>query len=609
VYREEIELKKKISSLLISVVLATLLIPGAAFAENVETQAESVGVQYKTHIQDKGWETEWKADGALSGTVGEWKRLEAIKVELTGDVPENANIETWVHVQNEGDLGPFVMGEAAGTEGKGLRLERITFVLNNLPGYTLRYNVQVQNKGWLMDEEDTTSWFVGGQSAGTEGEGLRLEGIKMVITKDADLTDYQEALDSVSETNYTTESWAVYQAVVEANVVTAQNTQEEVYQATINILKAQKNLVTMSDLAAYEAALAAVNEDQVKEGWTAYQAVLTANVVTAQNTQEEVDTATANILAAQKNLVFYSDMTAFNEAITLYVALGADSNYTPYTTETWDAYGAKCEEYGSLVDGVWDYDVISKDNSQSVVDAAVANINTLLAVLEDAADLSTFLASRDIEQGSYTTVSYEAYQADARVVAVAEIPTETLKGYSQGVVDAYTATLLALQNEILVMGADLTNYNEALAAVDKDDYTQISWTTYQDVVAANQVNGDNTQTQVDAATARIIAAQKLLIFSAQYVVDHAGMTGSEFGKLTVGDNILTIANEFIEAAGIDSDDYTVTFTRVDSGSTVINEETGEITSAGDLGTTVYFTITPIDGSDSANTINIGLTIA
>ncbi|MGE4508136.1 MAG: hypothetical protein AB7D16_05845 [Eubacteriaceae bacterium] len=108
-------MKKKISSLLISVVLATLLIPGAAFAENVETQAESVGVQYKTHIQDKGWETEWKADGALSGTVGEWKRLEAIKVELTGDVPENANIETWVHVQNEGDLGPFVMGEAAGT--------------------------------------------------------------------------------------------------------------------------------------------------------------------------------------------------------------------------------------------------------------------------------------------------------------------------------------------------------------------------------------------------------------------------------------------------------------------------------------------------------------
>ena len=589
-------------------VMTLVFMSGSVGAQELVSAQETVGVRYKTHIQDKGWESDWKTDGTLSGTVGEWKRLEAIKVELTGDVPEDANIETWVHIQNEGDKGPFVMGEAAGSEGKSQRLEEITFQLNNLPGYTIRYNVQVQNIGWVMDENDTTTWFIGGEPAGTEGKGLRLEGVKIVITKDADLTDYQEALDSVSEENYTAESWTIYQEVVEANVVTAQNTQEEVYAATINILKAQKNLVGMSDLTAYEAALAAVTEDQVKEGWAAYQEVVDANVVTAQNTQNEVDTATANILAAQSKLVFYADMTAFNEAIGFYALYGADSAYTPYSTASWDAYVSTCEEYGTLTDGEWTYDVISKENTQAIVDAATLDISAVLEDLEGAADLSAFLAARDMEQGPYTSASYEAYQADSRVLAIVEIPTETMKSYSQGVVDGYTATLIALQEEILVFGADLSNYDAALSAVTAANYTANSWLVYQEIVTANQVTVDDTQAVVDAATAKIVAAQNDLIYKASYVVAHAGMSGSEFGTLTIGDNILTMANEFIEDVGIDSTDYVVTFTRVDSGSAEIDEESGEIISAGDPGTTVYFTITPVDGSESARTINIGLSI-
>ena len=144
---------------------------------------EPLGIHYLTHIQDYGWETDWVTAGALSGTSGQSKRLEALKVELTGDVPEGASIDTAVHVQNQGDLGPFAMGTAAGTSGLGLRLENICLTLNNLPGYSLRYNVHVQNQGWLRDEADPGSWFTSGEVAGTAGLGLRLEGIRIALVK------------------------------------------------------------------------------------------------------------------------------------------------------------------------------------------------------------------------------------------------------------------------------------------------------------------------------------------------------------------------------------------------------------------------------------------
>ena len=46
------------------------------------------GISYVTHVQSYGWQgkeadpTTWKADGKLSGTVGESKRLEAIRIKL-----------------------------------------------------------------------------------------------------------------------------------------------------------------------------------------------------------------------------------------------------------------------------------------------------------------------------------------------------------------------------------------------------------------------------------------------------------------------------------------------------------------------------------------------
>lgn len=149
----------------------------------VVSAEEAFGVQYQTHIQDIGWETDWRTDGELSGTEGQSKRLEALKVELTGDVPAGATIDTEAHVQNYGNMGPFAMGTAAGTSGAGLRLENICLTLENLPGYTILYDVHVEKQGWLRDENDASTWFKSGETAGTSGLSLRLEGIRIKLVK------------------------------------------------------------------------------------------------------------------------------------------------------------------------------------------------------------------------------------------------------------------------------------------------------------------------------------------------------------------------------------------------------------------------------------------
>ena len=63
--------------------------------------------------------------------------------------------------------------------------------------------------------------------------------------------------------------------------------------------------------------------------------------------------------------------------------------------------------------------------------------------------------------------------------------------------------------------ADLTAYNAALASVSESDYTEDSWTTYKAVVNANVVSVENTQTEVNTATANITAAQGSLVTKAK----------------------------------------------------------------------------------------------
>lgn len=149
-------------------------------ASNGETDGR---VNYMTHVQDYG-DQSYVYDGSVSGTSGESKRLEGIRIKLNNDkTGVTGGISYLTHVQNEGwqgDINDITTwkhdGEFSGTSGKSYRLEAIKIALTGemAKRYDVYYRVHVQNFGWL-------DWASNGEIAGTTGYSYRLEGIQIKL--------------------------------------------------------------------------------------------------------------------------------------------------------------------------------------------------------------------------------------------------------------------------------------------------------------------------------------------------------------------------------------------------------------------------------------------
>ena len=94
----------------------------------ITVSGDNLGVRYTTHCQTYGW-LPWVSNGEMSGTQGEAKRLEAIKIELTGANAQNYDIYYRVHAQSFGWLDWAKNGAPSGTAGYAKRLEGIQIIL------------------------------------------------------------------------------------------------------------------------------------------------------------------------------------------------------------------------------------------------------------------------------------------------------------------------------------------------------------------------------------------------------------------------------------------------------------------------------------------------
>ena len=128
-------------------------------------------VNYSTHVQTYGWQN-FVSDGAMSGTSGEAKRLEGIKIQLNKDIDGSITYKT--HVQTYGWQNWVSDGAMSGTSGEAKRLEGICIKLEGKAknSYDVYYRVHVQSYGWL-------DWAKNGEMAGTSGLAKRLEGIEI----------------------------------------------------------------------------------------------------------------------------------------------------------------------------------------------------------------------------------------------------------------------------------------------------------------------------------------------------------------------------------------------------------------------------------------------
>ncbi len=150
--------------------------PGSSIGSFRQAGADA-GINYRTHVQSFGWQA-WKANGEMSGTSGQAKRLEGIEVKVD-NLGISGGVQYKTHIQSYGWEKDWKRnGQMSGTSGQAKRLEAIQIQLTGELGrrYDVYYRVHAQSYGWL-------DWAKNGASAGTAGYAKRLEGIEIRLVE------------------------------------------------------------------------------------------------------------------------------------------------------------------------------------------------------------------------------------------------------------------------------------------------------------------------------------------------------------------------------------------------------------------------------------------
>lgn len=255
---------------LLTLLLFALFIP----IQTVFAETDIIPVLSRGHIENLGdypADHTWIESPEIIGTVGQSKRIEGFELKPDADVASEIELRYNVHVQNlgwlydENDPSTWAKnGDYAGTRGKGLRIEAIKIVLldttgKQVSGYHVRYHGHVQNIGDLPSASE--EWFLDGEQLGTVGSSLRLEALKLEIVKDAttgtDLSAYTaliKQIESLNESDFSKTSWNNLQSVVSQNKIDEQSSSAEIATAIATIQKAMNQLEDLTQSTIYSKA-------------------------------------------------------------------------------------------------------------------------------------------------------------------------------------------------------------------------------------------------------------------------------------------------------------------------------------------------------------------
>lgn len=137
------------------------------------TVAQPRPVEYRAHAASLGW-MGWVRDGALAGTTGQSRRIEAIQVRFPDGQPWSGTIQCSAHSANIG-WGSWVgASSTCGTTGRSLQLEAIKLRLTGEAANQMDvwYRVHSRQVGW-------SGWATNGAAAGTQGRSLRAESVEI----------------------------------------------------------------------------------------------------------------------------------------------------------------------------------------------------------------------------------------------------------------------------------------------------------------------------------------------------------------------------------------------------------------------------------------------
>lgn len=144
-----------------------------------------VGVKYMGFVDS--WDTEWTSDGLSLGIPESNPGYDAVQLQLTGTaIPADAKItyRTFSRCQTEENFkwtdyvsNGATAGDVTITDTVTAPIEAIQIKLENMPGYSVMYQVYVQGRGWQQ-------WVSDDAMAGTTGCAQIIKAIRVrIVTK------------------------------------------------------------------------------------------------------------------------------------------------------------------------------------------------------------------------------------------------------------------------------------------------------------------------------------------------------------------------------------------------------------------------------------------
>ncbi|MFD1393830.1 C39 family peptidase [Lacticaseibacillus jixianensis] len=156
---------------------APTVIQADTSTNNVTQAVATPSLTYQTHVAYKGWLAPSKP-GAVSGTMGEARRVEALRIKLILPSGISGGLNYQTHVQNIGWQKPVGNGQLAGTTGRSLAVQALRVNLTGAVAnqYSIYYRAHVQNVGWTAYAKD-------GEAVGSTGMNWRIEAIQIALVK------------------------------------------------------------------------------------------------------------------------------------------------------------------------------------------------------------------------------------------------------------------------------------------------------------------------------------------------------------------------------------------------------------------------------------------
>ncbi|MBU5211840.1 S-layer homology domain-containing protein [Heyndrickxia oleronia] len=252
--------------------------------------------------------------------------------------------------------------------------------------------------------------------------------------------------------------------------------------------------------------------DYTTDSWSNYQTQLTAAQKVLENpnaTQEEVNQVLADLTAAYDAL---QEVPGVNkEPLQAKVDEAKDLDASDYTAETWAAYQEQIKAAQAVLD---DEDATQEEVDQALEDLTAAydalqevpgvNKEPLQAKVDEA---------KDLDASDYTAETWAAYQEQVKAAQAVLVDEDATQEEVDQALEDLTAAQEALKEVTGVNKEKLQSKVEEAAGLTETDYTSDTWTNYQtQLTAAQKVLDDPnaTQEEVDQALADLNAAQNAL---------------------------------------------------------------------------------------------------